>query len=165
MSGNSRGLGARLKNVFLGNYREHKEHPARNLKPGEQGRPLTTRLRNLFSGYRGRNNSRQASTGNATRNNRSGNNATRRRNSNNSNNSSNNNSNNNNNSISSRNKAIIERVKTALKNNETIELSQYEYDVIKYYRTGLENQFTEKTTHNGPQQYGRRTTTWVHESE
>jgi hypothetical protein len=155
---NSRGLGARIKNLFLGNEREHKEHPARNLKPGEQGRPLTTRLRNLFSGYRGRNNSRQASTGNATRNNRSGNNnATRRRN-------SSNNSNNGNNSISIRNNAIVKRVVAALENNERIELSQYEYDVIKAYKPGLEKEFTEKRQSNG-RSYGSVPSKWVHESK
>jgi hypothetical protein len=163
---NKRGFGARLKNLFFGNDREHKEHPARNLKPGEQGRTFMQRLRNVVSGYSGRNNSRQASTGNTTRKNSSGNNnATRkRRNSSNSSNSRNNNNSNGNNSIDIRNKAIVKRVEAALNKKETIELSQYEYEVIKAYRPDLKKEFTEKRQSNG-RSYGSVPSKWVHESE
>jgi hypothetical protein len=156
-NGNSRGFASRFKNLF-GDYRKHKD-PRRNLKEGEEERTFTRRVFNLFRGYRGRKTINQVSTGNATRNNRSGKNNTRPRNSGNNGNNSNGNNN-----ISSRNNAIVERVVDALENNETIELSQYEYDVIKAYEPGLEKEFTEKRKSNG-RQYGSSPSTWIYESK
>lgn len=170
-NGNIRGLGSRFKNAFLGNTRKHKD-PTRNLGPGEEGRPLTMRLRHLFTGYPGKNKRNQ--TSNARKNNSSGNNTTRRRSNSGNNNGSNSNSNSNNafnkeltsnNSyISERFRPLVVKVKTALKNNEEIELTRNEFEIIKAYKPNLAKRFTEvKGAANGP--YAFFPSTWVFKSK